>query len=310
MDLEQLRNEIAGIVDPERDPALPIREIPNPTLHDTHGLDVSHLETVGWSWEGSTIHPHTRMWPADEERLHMLTRNADVPTRLFAPALRLFADSVIAYHGKRDRTGQLRYHPPIVLTFWSGFETFVRYSSELMLITVRDVHPAIEEFLRERDLVVNRGHVVSRIRHQPVLDRYALLLRHAYHYDASRGAKHWQRLESARVLRDYYTHLDVTTPRSISTAQVLEFMEAVLLGIIWPSCDIRRTQLLGVHHLYWIWDSLRKLADEYTEQPFLLEWQLGGSRDMFYCPFDGVDTGRFPNSEEERLRAANEGQPG
>ena len=187
----------------------------------------------------------------------------------------------------------------------------MRYSSELALITVRDVHPAVAEFLRELDLVLDRrGNVQSKIRYQPVLERYAVLLKHAYHYDVNRGAKHWQRLESARVLRDYYTHLNVTAPRSISTTQILEFMEAVLLGIIWPSCEIRRTQLLGVHHLYWTWDSLRKLADEYAEQPFFFEWQLGGSRDMFYCPFDAVDTRRFPNSEEDRLRGGDAEQPG
>jgi len=97
MDLEELRNEIAAIVDPEHDPDLPVREIPNPRLRAVHGLDVSYLETT--RWEGSTIHPHTRIWPADEQRLHTLTRNADVPTRLFEAALRLFADSIIAYHG-------------------------------------------------------------------------------------------------------------------------------------------------------------------------------------------------------------------
>jgi hypothetical protein len=300
MDLEELRAEIAAIVDPEPDPDLLVREIPNPRLRGSHGLDVSYLEAT--RWEGSTTHPHTRIWPADEERLHTLIRNADVPIRLFEAALRLFADSIIAYHDPRDRTGQLRYYPPIVLTFWSGFETFVRYSSELMLITVKDVHPAVAEFLRELDLVLDRGgNVQSRNRYQPVLDRYAALLKQAYHYDVNRGARHWQRLEAARALRDYYTHLDVTAPRSISTTQIIEFMEAVLLGIIWPSSEMRRTQLLGIHHLYWTWDSLRQLAGEYVEQPFLLEWQLGGSRDMFYCPFDAVDTDRFPNSAEDRL---------
>lgn len=87
-------------------------------------------------------------------------------------------------------------------------------------------------------------------------------------------------------------------------------MEAVLLGIIWPSCEIGRTQLLGVHRLYWTWDSLRKLTGEHVEQPFLFEWQLGGSRDMFYCPFDAVDTLRFPNSREDRLRGGDSERAG
>lgn len=306
MDIEELRTEIAAIVDLEPDPDVSGRDIPHPSLHDVHRLDASYLETAGYNWEGSTIHPHTRIWPADEQRLHTLVRNYDVPSRLFESALRLFADSVVAYHGQKRRTGQLRYYPAIVLTFWSGFETFVRYSSELMLITVKDVPPAVADFLREVDSTLDRkGNVVVRARHQPVLDRYAVLLKYAYNYQVDRGAKHWQRLESARAIRDYYTHLDVNDPRSISTAEIAQFMEAVLLGIIWPSCEIKRTQLLGVYNLYWSWDALRKLAEAYTEQPFLKDRKIGGSRDMFYCPFDGVDSARFPNSDEDRFGGAD-----
>ena len=229
-----------------------------------------------------------------------MTLNSDVPISLFEAALRLFADSIVTYHGKSDRKGELRYYPSIVLTFWSGFETFVRYSSELMLITVQAIPSAVAEFLQEVNSALDRrGNVVTRSRYQPVLERYAVLLKYAYNHEINRGAKHWQRLESARHLRDYYTHLDVTDPRSISTTQVLDFMEAILLGIIWPSCEIRRTQLLGIHNLYWIWDSLHELADEYTEQPLVKDWAIG-SREMFHCPFDGVDTSRFPNSDEDR----------
>lgn len=306
MNIEELREEIAAIVDPEPDPDVSGRDIPHPRLREVHRLDASFLETAGFNWEGSTMHSHTRIWPVDEQRLHTLVRNYDVPSRLFEAALRLFADSLIAYHGKKERTGQLRYYPAIVLTFWSGFETFVRYSSELMLITVKDIPPAVADFLREVSSTVDRrGNVVASARYQPVLERYAVLLKYAYHHAVDRGAKHWQRLESARALRDYYTHLDVSDPRSISTLEVTEFMEAVLLGIIWPSCEIKRTQLLGIYNLYWTWDALRQLAEAYTEQPLLKDWKIGGSRDMFYCPFDGVNTAQFPNSEEDRFSGAD-----
>lgn len=302
MNIEDLRAEIDAILNPEPDPDLPLRDIPRPKLRDLYGLDVSYLETVGWDWEGSSIHPHGRIFhSAAEPRLHTVTLNSDVPISLFEAALRLFADSIVAYHGKSDRKGQLRYYPSIVLTFWSGFETFVRYSSELMLITVKAIPSPVAEFLQEVDSVLDRrGNIVTRNRYQPVLERYAVLLKYAYNHEVDRGATHWQRLESARHLRDYYTHLDVTDPRSISTAQVLDFMEAILLGIIWPSCGIRRTQLLGVYNLYWTWDSLRELADEFTEQPLFKDWTIGSRRYMFHCPFDGVDTSRFPNSDEDR----------
>lgn len=101
MDLEHLRTEIDGILNPEPEEKLPWRNIPHPRLGDVHGLDTSYLETV--VWEGSTIHPHTRLCPADEHRLHTLTRNSDVPSRLFDTALRLFGDSIITYFNGKDR---------------------------------------------------------------------------------------------------------------------------------------------------------------------------------------------------------------
>lgn len=104
------------------------------------------------------------------------------------------------------------------------------------------------------------------------------------------------------MLRDYYTHLDVHDPRSISAEQVLNFMESVLLGIIWPSAEIKRTQLLGIYRLYWMWDSLRKVTSPFIEQPFFKDWPLDGPQTI-YCPFNSVDTQRFPNSQEEQERS-------
>ncbi len=266
MDLEELRGEIKLIEDPEPDPERSGRDIPHSQLTDLYRLDTTYLET--FAWEGSTVHPHTRLCSSDAERVHTLTRNSDVPMRLFESALRLFGDSIIAYHGRADRKGGLRYYPPIIVTFWSGFETFIRHSSELMLATTREVPAAIGEFLQEFETtVVRRGILSQRPRYRPVLDRYAVFLKYAYKYEVDRGARHWQRLEAARDLRDYYTHLDVTDPRDVSTNQVIDFIESVLLGIIWPSCEIRRTLLLGIYNMYWTWDGLRRLAAGYIEQP-------------------------------------------
>ena len=78
-------------------------------------------------------------------------------------------------------------------------------------------------------------------------------------------------------------------------------MEAVLLGVIWPSSELKRTQLLGIYNLYWKWDELRKLAAPYREQPFFKDWQLKPPYTI-YCPFDGVDTDRFPEGQRHRLR--------
>ena len=101
------------------------------------------------------------------------------------------------------------------------------------------------------------------------------------------------------MLRDYYNHLDVNDPRSVSSEEVLNFMEWVLLGIIWPSAEMKIIQLIGIYFFYWMWDSLRQLAqsEPFTEQPFFKDWVLDGLFSI-YCPFKGVDTERFPNSEE------------
>jgi hypothetical protein len=58
-------------------------------------------------------------------------------------------------------------------------------------------------------------------------------LHYGFNLDIDRGNSHWQSLEKAKKLRDYYTHIEVTRSRSISAQEVLQFHEAVLLGIIW-----------------------------------------------------------------------------
>jgi hypothetical protein len=311
MEHEEISEEIRLLLDPEPDSEVSGRDIPHPKLTELYGLDTSYLE--GYNWEGSTMHPRTRLCPTDADRVHILSRNYDVPVRLIESAMRLFGDSVLAYHNKAPHTGQLRYYPPIILTLWSGFETFVRYSSELFLATAAQVAPPIAEYLREVDSVADRhGKIVERSRNQPVLDRYSVLLKHAYGYEVQRGSRHWQALEAARDLRDYYTHLDVTDPRSVSTQDVEAFVEAIFLGIIWPSCSIKRTLLLGIYNWYWTWDSLRSLAGNFIEQPFFKDWPIGDEGYQFYCPFNGVDTLRFPNHDEEdrSRRSPSNSRPG
>jgi hypothetical protein len=303
MHIDELRAEIRAIFEPEpdEDGNTGYRDLPHPRLISEHGLDLAYLET--FNWEGSTIHPSTRICPTDATAVHVLTRNSDVPLRLFNAALRLFGDSIVAYFEAKERSGPLRFYPPVILTFWSGFETFVRYSSELLLATTTSVPPTIANVLRELEPVVNRqGITGTRVRYQPVLERYFLLLKYGYGYDLDRGARFWQRLVAAQTLRDYYTHLDVTDPRSLSATDVLRFTESVLLGIITPSAHLKRTQLLHVYDLYWAWNSLRILVGEFVEQPFFKDWPIGEERYMFYSPFDGVDSERFPNSEQDRDR--------
>ena len=140
------------------------------------------------------------------------------------------------------------------------------------------------------------------MRHQSVLNRYVVLLKYGYSYDVNRGDRYWQQLTAARDLRDYYTHLDVTEPRAISSQQVVEFMEVVLLGMICPSVALGRTILLGIYDLYGKLAELSELAEDFVEQPFFRDWPFQEGY-MFHCNFDNVDGDRFPSVRDlERYR--------
>ena len=299
MESDDLATEIRSLFEPEQYDDFPAHEWPHERLKSHHRMIFDFMRTT-FDWEGSTSHPNTRLCSTSEKDVSELTRNMDVPSRLFEAALRVYGDSLVTYSETNERTTSLRYYPPIILTVWSAFEAFVRHNSELMLLTVKDVPAPIEGYLRERTSIVDKkGNVVEVSRYQPALERYAVLLRYGYGFRVDRGHTHWQALERARKLRDYYTHVDAVSSRSISAKQVLDFTESVLLGIIWPSAQVRRTLLLGVYYLYDIWAKLSELTEailpeDHVEQPFFHSWPLSESF-HFYCPFENVDRQRFPN---------------
>jgi hypothetical protein len=256
MTLEEMKEQISlegGVVR---------RAIASPRLEKTHSLDLSYLKTI--DWEGSSVHPHTRLCGAREGALDLLTRNSDMPERLMFSALQLLADSILAYYDKDEREGEIRYYPAIVLTFWSGFECFVRHSSEMLLQMVPDVPAPVAHFLRETENVVAaNGTTRTRARYQSVLDRYSVFIFYAYRHQIDRGSPFWQALRKAKELRDYYTHLDVNAPRAITTAEVMSFIEGTLLGLIWPSSILRRTFMLQQYFLYEIRAELRTGSDRF-----------------------------------------------
>ena len=99
--------------------------------------------------------------------------------------------------------------------------------------------------------------------------------------------------------------------RALSSDDVFDFLETVMLGIIWPSSAVGHTLQLGIFDLYWMWVQLRDLArkvlpEDHIEQPFFHDWRLDGQRHMFYCPFENVDNVKFPNFDEEMGRPPRE----
>lgn len=300
MNKEDLEDEIYTLFHPELEEGLYPGEIAHPRLEADHKLDVSYLRNMVFDYEGSSMHPTTRLCPIDAEELQILSQNVSVTIDLFDAGLKLFADSILEYYEKTDRQSELRYYPPIILTFWSAFETFIRYSSELMLNTAKNIPHAINMYLREQKEIVDDNNGIIRIKtnYQSVLNRYYILLYYGFNYKIDKGNKHWQNLGKAKQLRDYYTHVNVNNARSISTKEVIEFMESILLSIIWPSTEIKHTLLLHVYYIYEKWVFLMEKAQNYTEKPFHLGWILREPY-MFYCPFENVDANRFPNSKEQ-----------
>ena len=250
------------------------------------------------------MHFHTLISDAKEKKLNSLIRNIGVPERLFASGLRLYSESLLAYYGAKTSKGDIRFYPPTIMTFWSGFETYVRFATELLLITAKEIPPIVADYLREHQRILDKkGNEKIKDRWQPVLERYALLLRFGYRYEVDRGNKNWQLLEKAKDLRDYYTHLDLHEPRAVSSGEVLHFMETVLLALIWPSCELKRTLMLGIYRQYWTWTELNRLANEvnnnFVEQPLAMDWRLDEHPDpyAFHCNFENVDNARFPSSD-------------
>jgi hypothetical protein len=298
-------NELASDIDylfnpePDEDGFMP-REYPHQRIVDHHRLDISYMDC--FLWEGATDHPYTRLCSKDDARLHTLDRNLGVADSLFLSGLRLFGNSIIEYHGKEKRKGDLKYYPSVIMTFWSGFEAFVRYTSELMLITVRDVPEVVRDCLSEQETTLDpKGEFdVRPNKYQPVLKRYAVLLRYGYGFSVNRGDTYWQRLENANKLRDYYTHLGMDECKAVSSDDVLNFIEDVMMAIIRPSCELKRTLFLGIYRLYDIWAKLKELQKEpYTEQPFFKDVPFDEGY-LFHCNFENVDTSRFPNMKEKR----------
>lgn len=298
---EETKEQIDLLFNPEPDEGMPWREFPHSRLEKHHKFDFAYMREI--NWEGSTMHRYTRLGGAEEVDLDVLTRNQDMPERLMLSALQLLADSILTYYDKDEREGEIRYYPAVILTFWSGFETFVRHSSELLLLTVPTLPQAVQHFLRETEPVVDAsGTIRTRTRYQSALDRYAVFIFYAYNYRVDRGSRFWQNLTKARNLRDYYTHLDVNEPRAVTTADVMTFAEHTL-GLIWPSSILQRTLMFGQYRLYEIWVRLRECATEYRERPFFMDWHLKEPR-MFHCNFEGVDAGRFPSVRDEGYHEA------
>ena len=285
------------------------REFPHNRIVKHHKLDISYMKC--FAPEGTTTHRYTRRCGKNDSELHAIDRNMDTPTRLFLAALRLFGDSILEYDDFEKRGGDLRFYPPVILTFWSGFEAFVRYASELLVITVPTIPEPIKNYLQEQeDFIDDKGNIKTKQKYHPVLTRYSLLLKYGYQFDADKGAAYWQNLKNAQDLRNYYTHLAIRESKAITATEVVDYIEAILMAIITPSCLLQRSLMLNMYYLYETWAGLAEVVQDFSEQPFFHDKPFEEGY-QFHCNFENVDADRFPNwkdqaSEEPVARPAQE----
>jgi len=283
------------------DDGLPIYIPPDDRLRNYHGLDTSYYR-MDFMKEGLSTHPDSRICSPGDIKMQAVLKNIDVPYRLFRSAIELFSSSIEAYFDQDERPQNLKCYPASILTFWSGFETLVRFMIEKLVSTTRDIPIPITEYLLEIENQVDKsGTIKSHPRYRPVLDRYSIFLKYAYGLSIDRGSKTWQNLAQAQELRDYYTHLNVNVARSTKSSEVLTFMESILVGLIWPSCLVRKTIYLEVYELYFLWKVLYEASSgsaDHIEEPFLKSSQVE-SWEMFHCNFDNVDSKKYPNSKEQ-----------
>ena len=283
------------------DDGLPIHILPDERLRNYHHLDTSYYR-IDFMKEGNSTHPDSRICSPDDRKMQAVLKNIDVPYRLFRSAIELFSTSIEAYFDQDERPKNLKYYPAVILTFWSGFETLVRFLIEEFVITTSKLPLTIADYLLEIERQVDKsGTITEHSRYRPVLDRYSLFLKYAYDLPIDRGSKIWQDLVRAQELRDYYTHLNVNVARSTKSSEVLAFMENILVGLIWPSCLLKKTIYLDVYELYFLWKVLFEASSscsDHIEEPFMKSFP-GKSWEMFHCNFKNVDSKRYPNSKEQ-----------
>jgi len=260
---EELEERLELIFDPQpdEDGFVPV-PYPHKRLIEHFSLDTGYVDGIGFVYEGSSMHEDTRLVnPTDQAIPGVLFSNLNLADQLFEAALRLFGDSLLAYCESKKDTSNFRYYPPVIITFWSGFEAQVRFMSELLVVTVPGIPEAVKDYLLEYEVVINpRGEIVRREKFVPILDRYMTLLRYGYGYSVDRGKTYWQRGDAARELRNYFVHPNVRETRSITSDQVLNFMEDVLMLFIVPSCGIKKSVFLGQYRYHNMVTDLREFT--------------------------------------------------
>jgi hypothetical protein len=264
---------------------------PSQRLKTEYGLDTTYWKPFEY---GSTS-PLMRRAAISDSELAGAIQAQEVPRELFIGTFRLFGDSILAYHEKPERSGPYRFYPAVLMSAWASFEAFVRIYSELLAKTVPGLPAIVQQQLLEREeWLDDKGQVRTRSKVQPLLTRYWWLLKFGYACVYDRGGQIWQMGKEAFDKRNELVHYKVSDMPSLRAAGLWQHLEAILLLLIGPSAQIRKTVMPDEYELYGMLDDLQPLIEDYEERPFFKDNPVKLDAVIFPCPFNNVDNAKFP----------------
>ena len=296
MDLADLKHEINSVLRPERDEESSLCwDMPHSRLSSIHGLDTSYFRGP-FDLDGDQA--FKRLVDDNADPLHDTLQSITVPASLFTAALQLFGDSVIEYHDRTRRWDVYRFYPPILMTVWSAFESWVRISSKILVALVPTLPSDIRNSLLEIRFVEKNGKIEEKSKWRPVFKRYCLLLKYGcdLEYSCDPEDDYTSPIGEAgdrmRLVRDSFVHYDASTAPSLTALEVWKHMEAMLLLLIEPSTKLRRTLFGPQFDLYSTLAGLQPFIPEFEERPLHKGWSKRAT--IFDCPFNGADDTRYP----------------
>jgi len=278
---------------PPEDDEGPVSIGPMPWLRARYDL------TYWEPFEFGSTSPFSKLMDCATDELFPVIQSLTVAVFLMEAAIRLVGDGLIAYAEKpQPRSEFFRFLPPALITFVSGFEALVRLQSETLVHVAKVLPPAVRLALMEVEEVLERdGRVIQRPRSRSTLDRYSFLLKYGYNFDVDRGSLEWQRAEESIHLRNEIVHYEVRECPSLKASSVLHAMEGLLLALIAPSAQLRRSVWSGQFEQFFLLDGLREALDQvgdFEEAALHKRAQRRGSA-VFPCSFLNVDDARYPH---------------
>ena len=186
------------------------------------------------------------------------------------------------------------------MSAWASFEAFVRVYSELLAKTVPNLPVAVRQGLLETVEVLDEGGRIQKLsKRQRLLTRYWWLLKYGYGVEYDKGSRIWQMGREALRKRNALVHYELSDMPSVKATELCGHLEAILLLLIGPSTQAKRSVMPDQYELHGMLDQLRPLTEEYEERPFFKDIPVSLREVIFDCPFENVDATRFPTFRQQ-----------